>query len=301
VDITKFEMELTSLCSLHCFACAHKDNLKVNLSYEQIVSSFHPEFMKKMNFFSFCGARGDCSYHPRFLDIVKYFKTANPKITLQIQTNGSIHPPSWWEELASLLSGKDCVIFALDGLEDTHAIHRRGSDFNKVISNAEAFNKAGGTSYWQFIVFRHNQHQLEEAEKVSIEKGFADFDPIYSRKYTPLYQHPTIEFKDKDKTGLFYCKTKENQAIHKPFCRMVRCQTLHLDCYGMVSPCDYLAVLDKRIIHPVSGKHNIMFYKNFKKLNIHHNSLEDIINSEYFKWVVDNIHENNICSKYCGF
>ncbi|HAW04571.1 MAG TPA: hypothetical protein DCW83_07785, partial [Saprospirales bacterium] len=34
---------------------------------------------------------------------------------------------------------------------------------------------AGGTAVWEFIPFAHNEHQLEEAERLSKEIGFSEF------------------------------------------------------------------------------------------------------------------------------
>ena len=43
-------------------------------------------------------------------------------------------------------------------------VYREGSNFTKVEQNYRAFNRAGGRSNWQFIVFEHNEHQLEQAK-----------------------------------------------------------------------------------------------------------------------------------------
>ena len=43
------------------------------------------------------------------------------------------------------------------------------------MENAEAFISAGGRARWDFIVFKHNQHQVEEAEKLANKMGFKQF------------------------------------------------------------------------------------------------------------------------------
>ena len=37
------------------------------------------------------------------------------------------------------------------------------------------FRAAGGHAQWDFIVFRHNQHQVERAQQLSREWGFSKF------------------------------------------------------------------------------------------------------------------------------
>lgn len=300
MDITKFELEITSLCSLKCFACAHTEKLKKNIPYHQIKKTFYPEFLKKMNFFSFCGARGDCIYHPEFLEIIQYLKETHPGLSIKIHTNGSIHSKGWWRDLALILNENDSVIFALDGVGDVHSVHRIGSDYEKVIRNAESFNRSGGKSFWQFIVFEHNQHQLEEAKKISLEKGFANFDPIYSRTYSQIYKKPTIDFSHLDKTELYSCKIGDSKKDHKAFCKVDR-GSLYLDCNGIVCPCCYMTVIDNRLTNPTSSKHLLEFYKNLKKLSIYHNDIEDIIKLDYFSWICRNRYFLSTCKHFCGF
>ena len=35
------------------------------------------------------------------------------------------------------------------------------------MENVNAFISAGGTAYWKFLIFKHNEHQVEEAKKLS--------------------------------------------------------------------------------------------------------------------------------------
>jgi sulfatase maturation enzyme AslB (radical SAM superfamily) len=69
------------------------------------------------------------------------------------------------------------MIFSIDGLEDTNHIYRRNVKWDKLISNVKSFINAGGVAEWDYLVFKHNEHQLEEAEKFSKELGFKFFTP----------------------------------------------------------------------------------------------------------------------------
>jgi hypothetical protein len=91
-------------------------------------------------------------------------------------SNGSLQSPEWWRELASVLGGpRDKVCFSIDGLADTNHLYRVNSRFEKIMANAEAFIGAGGQARWDYLVFEHNQHQVEEAERLAGQMGFKSF------------------------------------------------------------------------------------------------------------------------------
>ena len=48
----------------------------------------------------------------------------------------------------------------------------------KIIKNASTFIKHGGIAYWDFIVFKHNEHQIYKCKKYSEELGFNKFKII---------------------------------------------------------------------------------------------------------------------------
>jgi hypothetical protein len=121
--------------------------------------------------FSYCGNFGDPIAHPKAMGIFKL--VGSNGIRQHINTNGSMQNTAWWTELGAIEKLK--VTFALDGLEDTHSIYRINTDFNKILANAKAYIDNGGKATWMFIVFEHNQHQVEEAKAMATELGFNRF------------------------------------------------------------------------------------------------------------------------------
>jgi MoaA/NifB/PqqE/SkfB family radical SAM enzyme len=109
---------------------------------------------------------------------------------VNIQTNGSLRSIKWWQDL-----GRKCdkyllrlhkITFGIDGLEDTNHIYRQATNFNKIIDNAKAFIDAGGNAWWQFLVFKHNEHQVEEARQLAKDIGFSNFytkEPWFTKAY----------------------------------------------------------------------------------------------------------------------
>jgi sulfatase maturation enzyme AslB (radical SAM superfamily) len=73
------------------------------------------------------------------------------------------------------------VRFALDGLKDTHSLYRMGSDYDTVVKNMKTFIDAGGRATWKFIVFKHNEHQVDEASKLARELGCVTFTVVEQR------------------------------------------------------------------------------------------------------------------------
>jgi hypothetical protein len=117
---------------------------------------------------------------------------------LYIHTNGGVHDRYYWEEIATIMNGHGQIDFGIDGLADTLGMYRRNVKYAHVIQNAKAFIKAGGRAQWNYIVFKHNEHQVEEARETSKALGFYNFLPRKSAS-APFFG---INGFDKNKEGL---------------------------------------------------------------------------------------------------
>jgi hypothetical protein len=69
------------------------------------------------------------------------------------------------------------VTFSIDGLEDTNHLYRRNVNWNLLIENVKSFIDAGGTAVWDYLIFKHNEHQIDQAKQYSIDLGFKEFVP----------------------------------------------------------------------------------------------------------------------------
>jgi MoaA/NifB/PqqE/SkfB family radical SAM enzyme len=181
--IDEYQIELTTYCNAACPQCPRNINsgklnpyLKLeHLPREIINAAFPAELCNRLRQIFFCGSYGDPIMHPDFLDILWDFRQKAPKLWLYMHTNGGAHDIEFWQEIAYILNGHGQVDFNIDGLEDTNHLYRRNTDFSKIIKNAKAFIDAGGRAVWNFIVFEHNQHQIEQAEQLSKELRFEKF------------------------------------------------------------------------------------------------------------------------------
>lgn len=175
VPVRSFNMEITNRCTLGCLRCARTDNdwVKANLadiSLEVLEHTF--PLSRKKSFeglrVNLCGTYGDCIYHRRFHEVLAYLKKAG--IGVSVETNGSHRKMDWWRKTCDILTDDDMITFSVDGLADTNHIYRINARW-KDIEQAMRYCAKRVTVDWKFIVFRHNEHQLDEARLLAEDIG----------------------------------------------------------------------------------------------------------------------------------
>ena len=182
-DLKTVHLEITEACNAACPMCARNINggednphLKDNeLSLDDCKTIFKPEFIAQLDRMYMCGNFGDPVAAKDTLEVFAYFREHNPKMNLTMYTNGSAKKPEWWANLARVLGKNAYVVFSIDGLEDTNHLYRQNTVWSKIVENAQAFIDAGGRARWDYIVFAHNEHQVETAEELSRVMGFEKF------------------------------------------------------------------------------------------------------------------------------
>lgn len=181
--INEYQLEITTYCNAACPQCPRNNNgsgvnpyLKLeHLPRDVIDSAFTVELCQRLQQVFFCGSYGDPIMHPDFLNILRDFRSKCPTLWLYVHTNGGAHSTEYWHDMATIIGGYGQVDFNIDGLADTNWLYRRNTSFDKIINNATAYINAGGRAVWNYIVFEHNQHQVEAARTLSKSIGFKDF------------------------------------------------------------------------------------------------------------------------------
>lgn len=184
-QVKAIHLEITSRCNAACPMCARnvlggKDNPYLPLT-EISLQDFRlmmdaGRFLTHVDKLFMCGNYGDPVAAKDTLRILQWCRQMNPGIRLGMNSNASARDESWWWDAGLLLSGSgDYCKFSLDGLEDTNHLYRRGTNWSRIMKNAAAFIEAGGKAHWDFIVFKHNEHQIEEARALSQAMGFDRF------------------------------------------------------------------------------------------------------------------------------
>lgn len=182
-DIRNVHLEITQKCQAACPMCDRNENggadnrhiTNAELSLEDCRKIFTPEFISQLDTMNMCGNFGDPIMAADTLEVFKYFREHNSSMWLSMNTNAGARDSRWWEELATVLGSKGAVIFSVDGLRDTNHLYRQNVNWDKVENSMKSFINAGGKARWDFIIFEHNQHQVDEAKQLSIDMGFDKF------------------------------------------------------------------------------------------------------------------------------
>lgn len=220
-QIDEYQIEITSYCNAACPQCPRNDfGIGVNplmplvhLSADVISNTFTTELVKRLRQVFFCGSYGDPIMHPDLLSILQDLRSKSPTLWLYFHTNGGARDVNWWRDLAKIIGPYGKIDFGIDGLEDTNHLYRRNVKFDRVMENAKAFIDNGGKAQWNFIVFKHNEHQVEQARTLSEQTGFVTFLP---RKTGRFFHHGLIKemgrwpVKERDDTIGYYLEPPNN-------------------------------------------------------------------------------------------
>ena len=182
-NILSLDLEVSSLCNAKCPVCNRRGAGGVKnklftetfVSLENIKDWFPEDFIAQLYGLSMCGNYGDPMTNPELIPILRYIKSINPDIHLHMNTNASGRDPQFWRDLGEIFKENGWLTFSVDGLEDTNWIYRRGTNWKKIMSAMTNYVSTGAKSKWEFLVFQHNQHQIEEARQLSKEMKINDF------------------------------------------------------------------------------------------------------------------------------
>jgi len=301
----ELEIELTTICNAKCPFCNRSqlvDLEPINLDF----NIFHKIPFDQFEFIGLCGNRGDPIFYPRLFDLITYIKDVSHNNTsVTIQTNGSVHDFGWWAELGELIRyhKNNHIIFAVDGLNDTHSLHRVGTDFNRIVQNIDAFIMSGGNAIIQFIVFKHNEHQLEDVKQLAEDIGCVGFWTRQSRCFTDELQRPLISY-NTTRTEL------NNQNTDKDIvCDMIHRDKYYLTVYGEIRPCcfmgddnyvdDFTLFFKSQIKDLIGLKYISDYKKEPTENNLYYNSFNDAIDSGYIKSIRKHYEHIYRCKEKC--
>lgn len=212
-EVRIVHLELTHRCNAACPMCSRNihggalnpDMPLSELSLADIKTILLPDFVRQLKRIYACGNYGDPIVARDCIEVFRYLRESGPDLNLCLHTNGSARRPDWWRELATIMKqGPHYLRFGIDGLEDTNHIYRRGTDWKTVMRSAESFIAAGGHAEWDYLVFKHNEHQVESARKLARDMGFKEF---FVRKTGRFLSSGELETSDRfdvrDKQGRF--------------------------------------------------------------------------------------------------
>ena len=176
-SIRKIELEITSDCNAACPGCARTQNPDIleikSFTIDDLVRMFPDERYIKDKEFFLCGVLGDPAVNKDAVKMTRYLTDNGCKLC-QWSTNGAYQRAEWWQELGEISkeTGLVHVDFCIDGHEKTNHIYRVNTKWSILDRNIQAFSDAGGNGYWIYIVFDHNENEVEKAREHAKKLGF---------------------------------------------------------------------------------------------------------------------------------
>ena len=169
-DIRHVHFEPTQRCQAACPMCDRTNNPHIKnaeISIEQFKQIIDINFAQQLNSFLMCGNHGDPMIAKDTLEIYEWLRYHNNELRLNMITNAGGRSDDWWKRLVEIFGDYGEVSFSVDGLEDTNHLYRVNVDWKRVENSMDVFTQAGGKGTWVFLIFEHNEHQVEEAERMA--------------------------------------------------------------------------------------------------------------------------------------
>jgi len=334
-DIKILQLEISNYCNASCPQCPRnyfggKTLPTLPLSkwtlteFKKMISV---DLLSQLKQVYFCGTYGDPMTNKDIIEMCKFLKDSNSEIQIGIHTNGGVGSTYHYQELAKYT---DFIAFSIDGLENTNHIYRRNVKWKKVIANAESYINSGGRAIWDFIVFKHNEDQVDLAKQISVDMGFKEFNikktsRFLDRKHeykdhlSVYHQTGYVDYTISLPTNLNY--VNKNYSIIKLYnnlnnyaqettisCNACRISEVYIGADGFVFPCGWL---HDRLYGPDIESHTdhlkikqlMVKAGGWQQANIFYTRLKDIVDGSWFNeindsWTNDNRLER--CGIMCG-
>lgn len=265
-QVREVHYDITNMCNAACPQCvrtnpitgkAHSYIKKSELCLDDFIKISPPWFIKQLEYIYFCGNYGDPIIARDLLAILDYVWEQNSKISVKVHSNCSLRDASWWKKFAQLTNDKKFTLIAsVDGASQTTLeLYRVNTNYEKIIKNLKTFIEHGGKVEWRYIVFKHNEHEVELAEEISKDLGcinfrsyssnrqFIDgkFKYMFNGKFRYL-EKPSYETEKKfsDRKTIEFEELQNVQA--KIDCLANKTRSIFIDFEGNVLPCCHYGI-----------------------------------------------------------
>jgi MoaA/NifB/PqqE/SkfB family radical SAM enzyme len=182
----KMIIEPSDRCNLNCPLCPTGRRLsgrkETNLPMETFKQAVDP--LAPYLYEAYLYNWGEPLLNPELFDLVKY--CSQRRIRTVVSTNLTLFESRMMDPLMD--SKLDTLIVSLDGASgDTYSKYRRGGDFEKAMGNLKAIAAQKikrrvklPRLIWQFIVFRHNESEINRAIAMAKQLGIDEIKFIAS-------------------------------------------------------------------------------------------------------------------------
>ncbi|MGQ9627416.1 MAG: radical SAM/SPASM domain-containing protein [Anaerolineae bacterium] len=241
-------LDPSSVCQLHCPFCptglreGHRARTLMSLEFFKRIMDELGLYLFRLDLYNW----GEPLLNKHFVDMVRYAKQSN--IWVCTSTNLSLGLSDHQvEDLVT--SGLDKLIISLDGVtEEKYLKYRFDGNFELVMENMRAIvrkKRELGLNrpavVWQFLVFRHNEEDIETAKRMAAEIGVELYlaAPFVKQEEPWKEMTPTLE-----EFNLYSGRAQEGtKKVVAPTldAKPKRCDWLYasaaINANGSVSPC----------------------------------------------------------------
>lgn len=330
-DLGKIELEISSNCNAACPGCArtlNPEKFKIcELGIKHIKQIFDCIEKIKNKKFKLCGVLGDPVINHDCLEIVEYLLSNGGLV--EISTNASLRSTAWWKKLGKLsylYSGCLKVHFCIDGHRQTNHIYRVNTNFEKIEKNLDNFCKEAPpfTSSWIFIVFDHNEHELELAKRhaedlnllfatrTGMRNSYYDWISKLNNQEKRISVSKKYEHSKKKQVNEIFSflesggqdKNKQEEILSSVTCKLIHQKEIFIASDLSVWPCCFLWDSYFKNKESIQEKLEI-FDKNWN--NLQYKSLDEILSHEWFdellekSWNLNHPLHLKRCIKTCGY
>lgn len=267
--------EPTTSCNLRCPECpsglrafTRPTGMLEKDFFSQTIDEIHKDLLYLIFYF-----QGEPYLNTSFLDMVKYASDKG----IYTATSTNAHYLNDEAARKTVESGLDRLIISIDGTtQETYKQYRVGGNLEKVIAGAKnivkwkkELNSKTPFVFFQFLVVKHNEHQIEEIQQLAKEIGVDEVRfksaQVYDYENDPNQLIPTIDKFSRYKKNKDGTYTPKNKLANRCW-KLWHANVITWD--GLVVPCCF----DKDAMHQLGNLKNQSFktvwnndnYKQFR-------------------------------------
>ena len=262
--------EPTTSCNLRCPECpsglrafSRPTGMLQKDFFTETIDDIHQHLLYLIFYF-----QGEPYLNPDFLEMVKY--ASSKKIYTATSTNA--HYLTDEAAKKTVESGLDRLIISIDGTtQDVYKQYRVGGNLNKVLEGAKniikwrkELNSKTPFVFFQFLVVKPNEHQIEDIKKLAKEIGVDEVRfktaQVYDYEKDPNQLIPTIDKFSRYKKNADGTYKPKNKLANQCW-KLWHANVITFD--GLVVPCCF----DKDAIHQLGNLKNESFKNVWKNSN----------------------------------
>ena len=326
-NIESYEIEITSKCNARCPGCSRTldgethPNLKMlEISLDDFKNIF-PRIAIEGKRFGFSGVYGDPGMAKDIIPICEYL-LENNCTRIYLDTNGGMQTKEFWSTLSALSKksvdtspqlSRLVVRFNVDGFEKTNHLYRVNVNWDKLVENMTAYSQSGGIGHWQYIVFDHNEDDLDLARNFAKELGFnfkvrrssrnkrqIPWEGIQKKKENGKIKKDTVVVST-TKDNLLHTKADEKYHLSKEIntisntkfndinCRLIHQRRVYISHDMKLWPCCWFGdIYHDNIRTSIFKSDRDKFFKMEKQYgedwnDVSSHSIQDILKHEYYE------------------